>query len=105
VTKQIFGFLLVFLIILGAFVFCERFFSPSFKQCVADHQSQESSGYPKENPSGFLSPISTYVECTGDFIEKNNGAITALATIITPLSPRLSGARRPRKPICLVKHL
>jgi hypothetical protein len=73
---------LVIVILLAAFVSTERFFSPSFKQCIASHQGQESGGTSKENPSGFASAVSVHIECTGDFVDKNNGAITALATII-----------------------
>jgi hypothetical protein len=82
VTKQAFGFVLSFVILLGIFVSSERFFSPIFKDCLAKHQIQDASSPAKENPPGLLSSVSTYIECTGSFIDANNGAITALATII-----------------------
>lgn len=80
--KQAFGFVLTLAIILGLFISSERLFAPSFKECVAKHQTGHESDPTKENPSGFLGSITAYAECTGDFIDKNNGSITALATII-----------------------
>jgi hypothetical protein len=80
--RQALTFVLALAILLGLFISCERFFSPSFKECIAKHQAYNASDTAKENPSGFLGSISAYVECTGDFVDKNNGSITALATII-----------------------
>lgn len=80
--RQAFGFVLALAIILMVFIACERLFSPSFKECIAKHQTYDESNSAKENPSGFLGAITAYAECSGDFIDKNNGSITALATII-----------------------
>jgi hypothetical protein len=80
--KQALGFVLSLAVLLAAFISCERFFSPSFKECIAHHQAHGEGDSAKENPAGFFGPVSAYAECTGDFIDKNNGSITALATII-----------------------
>jgi hypothetical protein len=76
--RQALRFVLTFVILLGLFVSGARLLASGFKQCVAHHQTQDASSTTDENPSTF----SVYVECTGDFIDKNNGSITALATII-----------------------
>jgi hypothetical protein len=73
--RQGLGFVLALAILLGIFISCERLFSPSFKECIAKHEKYNETDSAKENPSGFFGSVSAYAECTGDFIDKNNGSI------------------------------
>jgi hypothetical protein len=58
--------------------------SPWFKHCIYTASAEESKAHgesPKENPSG-LSVIRAYRDCIGQFVRKDNGAITAIATVL-----------------------
>lgn len=80
--QRIMGVVVTILIIVAALAAFERAFSPSFKSCIAKQDNQNGSNSSKEDPSGLFGSANRYIECTGDFIDKNNGSITALATII-----------------------
>jgi len=69
-------------VLVAAFVFVERSFSPTFKQCVATQEANESGNSPKENQSVFGATVDSYVRCTGDFVNDSGSAITAIATVI-----------------------
>jgi hypothetical protein len=76
------SFLAFFLLFIGAFVASERAFSPAFQQCIAAHENNNDGGSAEKNPSLFGVTIDRYVRCSGEFIEANKEAITALATVI-----------------------
>ena len=80
--RQMGIFLLILSGLIAAFVFLENSFSPRFQQCVTQH-SQIDSANPSENQTaGFGVRLTAYAQCTGDFIDANDGTITALATAI-----------------------
>jgi hypothetical protein len=81
-ARRVMGVVATILVIVVALVAFERSFSPSFKSCIAQQSEQNRSDTSKENPSGLFASATRYVECTGDFIDKNNGAITSIATIV-----------------------
>ena len=73
--RNVASFLTVFIVLVGMFVFIERTFSTTFQQCVAKNSSAPQS-------SAFGVTVDSYVRCTGEFIDDNGEAITALATIV-----------------------
>jgi hypothetical protein len=80
--QQMLKVLVAFAIIVAAFVFVERTFSPSFQQCIASQENKDASGASENHPSIFGITIDLYVRCTGEFIKESGEAITALATIV-----------------------
>ena len=71
------GFLLLTLVVLvAAFIFLENSFSSSFQQCLTQHS------IPSNQTSAFGVWLTAYAQCTGDFIDANDGAISAFATAI-----------------------
>src|ERR1700722_12334002 len=71
--------LMAFLIVL---IVVERTFSPTFQQCVGAASSASEGDTKKEKDSSSPSVIYSYVRCTGDFLNRSEGAVTAIATII-----------------------
>jgi hypothetical protein len=67
---------------LALFVVGERTSSTFFQSCINEQQDTKSDTSTKENPSSHGSVISTYVRCSGEFIDKYSAGITALATVI-----------------------
>lgn len=59
--------------------------SPSFEQCVAKASQQEGTQPQKERPAYFFMSSVIVFRCTGKFLEENNVAVTALATVIIAL--------------------
>jgi hypothetical protein len=80
--KQISLLLLTLVVLVATFVFAERTFSPTFQQCVATHEADESGDSPKENPSIFGVTVDSYVRCSGSFVKTYESAIGAVATIL-----------------------
>jgi hypothetical protein len=74
--------LVVTLAILSGFVVFERSFSQPFAQCVAGHQNEKGQTPPKEDGTFLGLTVNRYTWCSGDFVESNKDAITALATLI-----------------------
>jgi hypothetical protein len=70
---RLLGFAITILVLLAMFVAVERTSSPLFKECLGKHQ---------DSTSSVRVSLKAYVECTGDFLDKNNGSVTALATIV-----------------------
>jgi hypothetical protein len=80
--KQSIYFLVFLSLLTTAFVAGERSFSPTFQGCVQGNEQSNKENATEENPSTFGGTISAYGSCSAEFIEKHDGAITALATII-----------------------
>jgi hypothetical protein len=80
--KNIAFFLAAILVLMAAFIFVERAFAPSFQKCIAEHPQSDSNSAAEKNPTRFYVAVSTYVRCSGRFIESHNGAFTALSTFI-----------------------
>jgi len=80
--RQMGFFILTLVVLVAAFVFLENSFSPRFQQCVSQHSQNDSANPAEKFPSGLGAELTAYVQCTGDFIDANDGAITALATAI-----------------------
>jgi hypothetical protein len=63
--------------------FVERTFSPVFQVCIEKHKPSDEKGVAEKNKTfGIAVALDSNVRCTGEFIDANNGAITALATIV-----------------------
>lgn len=54
--------------------------SPTFQKCKTEYSQNKDSAAAEKDPTGF--GVVGYVECIGEFIDANDGGITALATII-----------------------
>jgi hypothetical protein len=70
-------------IVLGAFLIfgiLTPIFSPTFQKCKAEYSQNKDSTSSEKDPTGF--GMVGYVECIGEFIDANDGGITALATIV-----------------------
>ncbi len=81
-VKQIAFMLVTVAVFITAFVLIERTFSPNFQQCIATHTDNKNDGTAKKNLSPLGTTVTSYVQCSGDFLAENGEAITALATII-----------------------
>jgi hypothetical protein len=76
-------FIVGIIILLAAFYFAERSFSPAFQACAAKHQAADPSRTPDDDVTGrWISLVENGVRCSGKFVEANSAAITALAAII-----------------------
>lgn len=64
----------------AGFLVLAELFSPKFQECVTQYNKNENSTSQDKNPTGFR--VIPTVSCLGDFIDKNSGGLTALATMI-----------------------
>ena len=80
--RQMGIFLLILIGLIAAFVFIENSFSSRFQQCVIQHSQNQSTDPAEKEPGGFGLLLTAYAQCTGDFVDANDGGITALATAI-----------------------
>lgn len=80
--KQAALFLAFFIFLVAAFVIGERSFSPVFQCCIDQNKNTNAGATTKENPATFGTVASSYIRCSGEFIESHNGGITALATLV-----------------------
>jgi hypothetical protein len=78
--KQAAYFLAFFIFFAGTFVLAERAFSPVFQSCINQDKNTNTEATTENNPS--FGTVSVYVGCSGEFIERHDGAITAISTII-----------------------
>ena len=56
--------------------------SPSFQECINNPQQQQTNQQPNQSGSIFSIPRTRYEACLGVFVDENNGAITAFATVL-----------------------
>jgi hypothetical protein len=70
--RSLFIFAAALALFLFLFIVLERNFSPSFEACI-NHDRETTAD---------STTLGVYVHCTGTFIADNNGAITALATLV-----------------------
>lgn len=56
--------------------------SPTFQSCIQGHEESNKEDATEKNPSTFGGTVTTYGHCTGEFIEKHDGALTAFGTLI-----------------------
>jgi hypothetical protein len=76
-------FIVAIIVLLAAFYFTERSFSPVFQACVEKHQAGASSRIADDDISGrWIGLVTDGVRCSGEFVEANSAAITALAAIL-----------------------
>jgi hypothetical protein len=81
--RQSIYFLASIIILLGIFVAVERTSSPFFQSCINDQQDAKTDTPPSKNePSGYGTVFTSYIACSGRFIEGHGVGITALATIV-----------------------
>jgi hypothetical protein len=80
--RQSLYFLFFLLLLAAAFVASARSFSPTFQSCIQGHEESNKEDATEKNPSTFGGTVTTYGHCTGEFIEKHDGALTALGTLI-----------------------
>jgi nitrogen fixation-related uncharacterized protein len=68
------------------FLWIEKTFSDDFNACIRqqiDSQTSENSGETSKKDTGAsVTAVVTNLRCTGDFIERHNGSITALASLL-----------------------
>jgi hypothetical protein len=64
------------------FVVVERTSSPFFQGCISENENYDKKASAKKYPSSFGAVVTTYVRCSGRFIEGHGIGITALATLI-----------------------
>ncbi|HMK79985.1 MAG TPA: hypothetical protein VK438_10065 [Xanthobacteraceae bacterium] len=64
------------------FVLVERAFSPPFQQCVSGETQPKEGAAAKKDDARSQSVIFDYIRCTGEFLDRNQGTLTALATIV-----------------------
>jgi hypothetical protein len=76
-AKLIVLVLVAFVAIAAIFIFAERAFSPTFRQCVATHQNGAS-----ESPSSLKITVNDYVRCSARLVKVYEASIAALGTII-----------------------
>jgi hypothetical protein len=76
-------FIVAIIVLLVAFYFAERSFSPAFQTCVEKHQAADSSRIAEDDITGrWISLVEHSIRCSGEFVEANSAAITALAAIL-----------------------
>ena len=80
--RQVAFLLTTLVLFVVAVVLVERFFSPTFQQCISqDHSAKEADANQEQNPTGGT-VVLNYVRCTGDFLNESEGTVTAIATIV-----------------------
>jgi hypothetical protein len=80
--KQATYFLASIIALLVIFVAAERTSSPFFEHCIAEQQNAKSDAATKDQPSGYGTTLTSYVNCSGQFIERHGVGFTALATFM-----------------------
>jgi hypothetical protein len=75
-------FLASIIILLGFLVSVERTSSPFFQSCINDQQDAKTDAPSQNKPSGYGAVFTSYIACSGRFIEGHGVGITALATIV-----------------------
>jgi hypothetical protein len=76
-------FIVAIIVLLVAFYFAERSFSPAFQTCVEKHQAADSNRIAEDDITGrWISLVEHSIRCSGEFVEANSAAITALAAIL-----------------------
>lgn len=75
-------FLISIIVVLAVFYLTERTFSPVFQGCVQKHEQTDAGAPSKNYVAASIAAINTNVRCSGEFVDVNSNAITALATII-----------------------
>jgi hypothetical protein len=80
--KQATYFLASLIILLAIFAGGERTSSPFFQSCISEQQNSKSDAATKNQPSGYGTIVTSYVNCSGQFIERHGVGITALATFM-----------------------
>jgi len=76
-------FVVSIIVLLAAFYFAERSFSPVFQACVEKYQAAELSRIAEDDITGrWISLVEKSIRCSGEFVEANSAAITALAAIL-----------------------
>jgi hypothetical protein len=76
-------FIVAIIVLLAAFYFAERSFSPVFQACVEKLQAADSNRIPEGDFTGrWVSLAEHSIRCSGEFVETNSAAITALAAIL-----------------------
>jgi hypothetical protein len=96
--KQTLIFIGLFLALLALFVSSEKTFSPTFNECVAKSNNDNKPASAEKDKGAFGGAIFAHVYCSGEFLDKNGVAITALATIvIAAFTGTLWIAKQPRR--------
>ena len=75
-------FVVAIIILLAAFYFAERSFSPVFQACVEKQQAADVKPITEDDiPGRWVGPVQKGIRCSGEFVAANSAAITALAAI------------------------
>jgi hypothetical protein len=80
--KQIATFLMTLVVLVGVFLVVERTSSPSFQKCVGEESAYEGKQASDKGNSRISPIISTYVRCSGRFMDGHGVGLTAIATFI-----------------------
>jgi hypothetical protein len=80
--KQALYFLAFIIVLLSAFVAIERASSPFFQSCISENELSGQNASVEKNLTNVGTIISTYIRCSGRFIEGHGVGITALASVI-----------------------
>ena len=76
-------FVVSIIILLAAFYVAERYLSPVFQGCMEKHQAADSNRIADDDITGRgISLVDNGIRCSGEFVEANSAAITALAAIL-----------------------
>lgn len=84
--KSLFAFLVATCVCLTLFLLAEKNFSNDFNSCthqqISSQTTQNGSQPTENNQRDSLAVIGMNLRCSGDFIDKHNGGVTALATLL-----------------------
>ena len=76
-------FVVSIIILLAAFYLAERSLSPVFQGCMEKHQAADTNRIADDDITGRgISLVENSIRCSGEFVEANSAAITALAAIL-----------------------
>jgi len=76
-------FVVSIIILLAAFYLAERYLSPGFQACMEKHQAADANRTADDDITGRgISLVQNSIRCSGEFVETNSAAITALAAIL-----------------------
>ena len=76
-------FVVSIIILLAAFYLAERSLSPAFQGCMEKHQAADTNRIADDDITGrWIGLVENSIRCSGEFVEANSAAITALAAIL-----------------------
>ena len=76
-------FVVSIIILLAAFYLAERSLSPVFQGCMEKHQAADTNRIADDDITGRgISLVENSIRCSGEFVEANSAAITALAAML-----------------------